>query len=39
MKQNNEDNNKQIEDLRKEIEKLKKQAKRQKWINLWLVWK
>lgn len=26
-------------ELKKEVEKLKKQAKRQRWINLYLIWK
>jgi len=31
--------NKKIEDLEKEIKKLNKRAKRQKWINLWMIWR
>lgn len=28
-----------LKDLEKEIEKLKKKAKRQKWINVFLIWR
>jgi len=27
----------ELKDIKKEIEKLKKKAKRQKWVNLWLL--
>ena len=31
-------NNKRLEELERELNKIKKQAKRQKWINVYLLW-